>query len=292
MNCGGNFQTVFLFQSTLPQGERRINAPVSVVLMPISIHAPTRGATRGSRPVPGNQEISIHAPTRGATCCMLTKRKRQKISIHAPTRGATPSEACSSSYSSNFNPRSHKGSDACFVPSVCSNTNFNPRSHKGSDRPDRCVNEPGTYFNPRSHKGSDVGIQRYGRTYFYFNPRSHKGSDTENNECPFYGKEISIHAPTRGATAKATILPKNENIYLVNTHNLLSPSSNYKYFCSGLVTFLWCEPPILLMSAYHSHQFISLMYLQPHKKLCFQNALLLSDNYFPDNKTAGCLPSH
>ena len=92
--------------------------------------------------------------------------------------------------------------------------------------------------------------------------------------------------------AKATILLRNENIYLVNTHNLLFPSSNYKYFRSGLVTFLWCEPPILLMSTYHSHQFISLMYLQPHKKLCFQNVQLLPDNYFPDNKTAGCLPSH
>ena len=103
---------------------------------------------------------------------------------------------------------------------------------------------------------------------------------------------ISIHAPAKGATAKATILLRNENIYLVNTHNLLFPNSNYKYFRSGLVTFLWCESPILLMSTYHSHQFISLMYLQPHKKLCFQNVQLLSDNYFPDNKTAGCPPSH
>ena len=105
-------------------------------------------------------------------------------------------------------------------------------------------------------------------------------------------RKISIHAPAKGATAKATIFLRNENIYLVNTHNLLFPNSNYKYFRSGLVTFLWCEPPILLMSTYHSHQFISLMYLQPHKKLCFQNVQLLSDNYFPDNKTAGCPPSH
>ncbi len=124
-----------------------------------------------------------------------------------------------------------------------------------------------------------------------FNPRSRKGSDAHTGDV-FTVVGISIHAPAKGATAKATIFLRNENIYLVNTHNLLFPNSNYKYFRSGLVTFLWCEPPILLMSTYHSHQFISLMYLQPHKKLCFQNVQLLSDNYFPDNKTAGCPPSH
>ena len=76
-------------------------------------------------------------------------------------------------------------------------------------------------FNPRSHEGSDSmmtsrlvwirsfqsTLPRGERLQFYnqegftmnFNPRSHEGSDCESS----YGKrdiQISIHAPTRGAT--------------------------------------------------------------------------------------------
>jgi hypothetical protein len=56
-----------LFQSTLPQGERQviIDAPMEVTV--ISIHAPTRGATRTSCADRDGSIISIHAPTRGAT---------------------------------------------------------------------------------------------------------------------------------------------------------------------------------------------------------------------------------
>ena len=56
--------------------------------------------------------------------------------------------------------------------------NFNPRSHEGSDAPRNGRTATGTYFNPRSHEGSDAdGLKRMDCT------------------------GISIHAPTRGATA-------------------------------------------------------------------------------------------
>ena len=100
------------FQSTLPQGERRYGIPDwSIVAEPISIHAPTRGAT-----------------------------KRRDFSRHVK----------------NFNPRSHKGSDANPDPKFLAFSYFNPRSHKGSDKLDEDINGE---------------------------------------------HEISIHAPTRGATA-------------------------------------------------------------------------------------------
>ena len=79
---------------------------------------------------------------------------------------------------------------------------FNPRSHKGSDG---YRQQPSSvrknHFNPRSHKGSDTIWQKRQEFGVDFNPRSHKGSD--NNESingPYIS--ISIHAPTRGATAK------------------------------------------------------------------------------------------
>ena len=55
----------------------------------ISIHAPTRGATREYYCKIFADNISIHAPTRGATNEQIQEEKQTIISIHAPTRGAT-----------------------------------------------------------------------------------------------------------------------------------------------------------------------------------------------------------
>ena len=55
----------------------------------ISIHAPTRGATKNATSKYYKGVISIHAPTRGATDGNLQCQLINAISIHAPTRGAT-----------------------------------------------------------------------------------------------------------------------------------------------------------------------------------------------------------
>ena len=90
---------------------RRHPADIARIGRVVSIHAPTRGATKPIR-LPVNLIIvSIHAPTRGATCVSrlldLTKMFQSThphgvrrnsavpkatliyVSIHAPTRGAT-----------------------------------------------------------------------------------------------------------------------------------------------------------------------------------------------------------
>ena len=78
----------------------------------------------------------------------------------------------------DFNPRSHEGSDLTIDASMVSVSDFNPRSHEGSDK--RCVSMSINHSN--------------------FNPRSHEGSDSfVSLELPY--SSISIHAPTRGATA-------------------------------------------------------------------------------------------
>ena len=100
-----------IFQSTLPRGERRASSSSSSSSSSISIHAPTRGATRcwcmistlcgfqstlprGERQslhshISPVDYISIHAPTRGATADSGFQLLLGEISIHAPTRGAT-----------------------------------------------------------------------------------------------------------------------------------------------------------------------------------------------------------
>ena len=82
----------------------------SIVLF-ISIHAPTRGATDRTQEDVDRVIISIHAPTRGATTTLLFDNSSVMISIHAPTRGATYRLAIEDHYSYNFNPRSYKRSD-------------------------------------------------------------------------------------------------------------------------------------------------------------------------------------
>ena len=56
-----------LFQSTHPHGVRLDKLVADGDLTKVSIHAPTRGATRNKRKASTNRVVSIHAPTRGAT---------------------------------------------------------------------------------------------------------------------------------------------------------------------------------------------------------------------------------
>ena len=99
----------------------------------ISIHAPSRGATRMTKDsIAGSanfnprsrkgsdvfprlrilcRAISIHAPARGATSDPKQEEPSGEISIHAPARGATGKLLLSCLEKSNFNPRSRKGSD-------------------------------------------------------------------------------------------------------------------------------------------------------------------------------------
>ena len=99
----------------------------------ISIHAPTRGATYTHAPPLTKTSISIHAPTRGATVEVNNELELMRISIHAPTRGATEYRIQTTIAGVDFNPRSHKGSDATVTVHTLPIQYFNPRSHKGSD---------------------------------------------------------------------------------------------------------------------------------------------------------------
>ena len=55
-------------------------------------------------------------------------------------------------------------------------------------------------FNPRSHEGSDKSPMFASAWTCDFNPRSHEGSDVRESKIKAYIQEISILAPTRGAT--------------------------------------------------------------------------------------------
>ena len=77
------------FQSTLPRRERPEGYPQALDISPVSIHAPTKGATIRNRAAGAGITVSIHAPTKGATRRYILLRSAEIVSIHAPTKGAT-----------------------------------------------------------------------------------------------------------------------------------------------------------------------------------------------------------
>ena len=102
---------------------------------------------------------------------------KKRISIHAPTRGATALPLSYKPVMRVFQstlPREERQSLSSFITKIFY---FNPRSHERSDFSATCSHSPHRYFNPRSHERSDTKIY---------------------NECNYI--DISIHAPTRGAT--------------------------------------------------------------------------------------------
>ena len=78
-----------------------------------------------------------------------------------------------------FNPRSYKRSDGDILKSTVQINDFNPRSYKRSDGGSNGNPSDNDDFNPRSYKRSDSKARLLKSMIF-----------------------ISIHAPTRGATAK------------------------------------------------------------------------------------------
>ena len=77
------------FQSTHPHGVRLVNCCINKMAINVSIHAPTRGATRRRH---GCREVTECFNPRTHTGCDAGYRLMgwlQMVSIHAPTRGAT-----------------------------------------------------------------------------------------------------------------------------------------------------------------------------------------------------------
>ena len=100
------------FQSTLPRGERLYkdvgNKKCQTDFNPRSREGSDRKCQRISYSA---ERISIHAPARGATPATTGQTITVVISIHAPARGATGLLYLYRLPQSNFNPRSREGSD-------------------------------------------------------------------------------------------------------------------------------------------------------------------------------------
>ena len=107
--------------------------------------------------------------------------------------------------SNHFNPRSHERSDVLYHAHQYSTGESLPVFQSTLPREERLVVKAASAtltadFNPRSHERSDCCGSCSVECFDYFNPRSHERSDTSALMTSDI-MEISIHAPTRGATA-------------------------------------------------------------------------------------------
>ena len=144
--------------------------------------------------------VSIHAPTKGATRQPAAQGGDSGVSIHAPTTGATTWAMQASNWLPCFNPRTHEGCDTrrcAWPPTVrC----FNPRTHEGCDLVARAVWKQSGCFNPRTHEGCDCHCYNC----FLLLPgfqSTHPRRVRLRGACDGRSRgKVSIHAPTKGAT--------------------------------------------------------------------------------------------
>ena len=120
----------------------------------ISIHAPTRGATRPLVKGILRHLISIHAPTRGATVTLGIYTRGLNISIHAPTRGATGWKSAKGN-PVKFQSTLPRGERLWIELGFCGGTIFQSTLPRGERHLRRWSGLQEDYFNPRSHEGSD-----------------------------------------------------------------------------------------------------------------------------------------
>ena len=78
---------------------------------------------------------------------------------------------------------------------------FNPRAHAGRDSTPAGQSPTCLSFNPRAHAGRDLPSLSIRPPATSFNPRAHAGRDTVSLNGVWGGSDVSIHAPTRGATS-------------------------------------------------------------------------------------------
>ena len=163
-----------------------IHAPLykvekAVITLPVSIHAPARGATK--RPS-GRSPVASSFNPRTRTGCDEVQDNGMRVrgvSIHAPARGATPPPPPPPARSPRFNPRTRTGCDA------------------GGD----ALPRPVIGFNPRTRTGCDGGKYLIGVDYEFQSTHPHG----VRRLCGFFcsgGAPVSIHAPARGATVMSS----------------------------------------------------------------------------------------
>ena len=167
-----------MFQSTHPHGVRPAILIIADTRICVSIHAPTRGATKGNCYLLDNGKVSIHAPTRGATQSLFHAHgARMFQSTH-------PHGVRLSYIHNNFTHLRFQSTHPHGVRQTFAKTCIE-------------INIVSIHAPTRGATFHRIMVSTFIRS---FNPRTHTGCDVADKNLA-EGIKVSIHAPTRGATS-------------------------------------------------------------------------------------------
>ena len=169
----------FLFQSTLPRGERHARRSSASCL-----HA-----------------VSIHAPARGATLAVGRCRPGGRVSIHAPARGATSLNEMDGAVNGVFQSTLPRGERRRrFWWSGGRHPRFNPRSRAGSDAAAAAGRGELGLFQSTLPRGERPSTMAMAPAYSMFQSTLPRGERRSRSQRIGVVGGVSIHAPARGAT--------------------------------------------------------------------------------------------
>ena len=209
--------------ATLRKGFENIHFTV------VSIHAPTRGATRPRQlPVRLLYHVSIHAPTRGATHILLVAPIANRMFQSTHPHGVRLTFGTISLEPTGFNPRTLTGCDLGGVVIRQPHFQFQSTHPHGvrlrrSPASQMACRFQSTHPHGVRHDGrlrQSFGLKLFQSTHPHgvrpaaslpdiprrpilgFNPRTHTGCDAIDDGETYrqLSVDVSIHAPTRGAT--------------------------------------------------------------------------------------------
>ena len=186
------------FQSTLPREERRSGSKAKSKVRDFNPRSHERSDQQQRRSL-RQSCISIHAPTRGATVVNRIWKSSKGFQSTLPREERLYTGTITDNQK-NFNPRSHERSDVWQVINWYSRPLFQSTLPR-EERPMRHCNRVRA-IRFQSTLPREERLISFTRSFcvMYFNPRSHERSDRTKTTSDMI-EEISIHAPTRGATA-------------------------------------------------------------------------------------------
>ena len=159
------------------------------------------GRDQPRRPQDGTEAVSIHAPTRGATLARGWALSLCSFQFTRP-RGARQADGDAVVRGRSFNSRAHEGRDTVSGrrPAGTSFQFTRPRGARpggGQSSGSRCGFQ---FTRPRGARRTPRATSAMRSMFQFTRPRGARHGHPDKST----PKEVSIHAPTRGATAHAT----------------------------------------------------------------------------------------
>jgi len=198
----------------------------------VSIHAPTRGATLDLGEARFDFLCFNPRPHAGGDPWIQIRTADSMSFNPRPHAGGDSLTLKKGRKGACFNPRPHAGGDGPCFGAQAKKQRFNPRPHAGGDNYENKISHPKIVsihaptrgatgikvqeakcegFQSTPPRGGRRGRCRRRRSSARFNPRPHAGGDKQRN--PYsHARDVSIHAPTRGATNMPMGSPRVRNV--------------------------------------------------------------------------------